>query len=56
MATAAANRERYLADKAQGLPVCSLNIAETFQQLSKQESASAPAVASRQRSLAECEG
>ncbi|GAA5989450.1 hypothetical protein JCM10908_000478 [Rhodotorula pacifica] len=37
MATAAANKERFLADKAQGLPVCSLNIAESFKQLTKQE-------------------
>lgn len=42
MATAAAiaNKERFLADKAQGLPVCSLNIAESFKQLTQQESAS----------------
>lgn len=38
-AAAAAHRERFLADKADGLPVCSLNIADSFKQLSKQESA-----------------
>lgn len=39
-ATAAANKERFLADKAQGLPVCSLNIADSFKQLTERESAS----------------
>ncbi|KAG0659062.1 hypothetical protein C6P46_005358 [Rhodotorula mucilaginosa] len=39
MATAAAavNKERFLADKAQGLPVCSLNIADSFKQLTQRE-------------------
>lgn len=34
----AANKERFLADKAQGLPVCSLNIADSFKQLTDRES------------------